>query len=152
MLLLDIKQAVAQAKRQARSALPDAQRQAFDMDYTDLVADALQANPPSPPTGQRGRTKQSAAYNLLQRLNTQREAVLRFMHNFAVPFDNNLAERDLRMVKLRQKISGCFRSADGASIFCRLRGYIATLRKQRLPALPALQSAILGRPLVPHLG
>lgn len=149
-LLLDMKQAVEQAKQQARTALPDAQRQAFETRYTQLVQNALQANPPAPPTGQRGRTKQSVAYNLLQRLTTQREAVLRFMHNLAVPFDNNLAERDLRMVKLRQKISGCFRSADGASSFCRLRGYISTLRKQRLPVLPALHNAIMGRPLVPQ--
>lgn len=150
-LLLDIKQAVAQAKQQGQRALATAQRQAFAADYTAIVHSALQANPPSPPSGQRGRTKQSAAYNLLQRLTTQPEAVLRFMHHFAVPFDNNLAERDLRMVKLRQKISGCFRSDDGASIFCRLRGYISTLRKQRLAILPALHNVIIGRPLVPQL-
>jgi transposase len=150
-LLLDIKQAVAQAKTQGLRALPDSTHQAFELRYTQVIATGQQANPPAPPTGQRGRTKQSAAYNLLKRLTTYRAAVLRFMHDWAVPFDNNLAERDLRMVKLRQKISGCFRSDTGATMFCRIRGYIATLRKQRLPILPALRSAIAGQPLVPQL-
>ena len=152
-LLLDIKQAIATAKQQAQRALPEAQLQAFELAYTRLVAGAQQDNPRSPPDLDRwggGRHKQTPACNLLQRLSSQREAILRFMHDFAVPFDNNLAERDLRMTKLRQKISGCFRSEAGASTFCRLRGYISTLRKQGLPILSALESAILGTPLLPN--
>jgi transposase len=150
-LLLDSKQAVTHAQTQGLRAVSEPERQAFEQRYTQALSTGQQANPPAPPTGQRGRTKQSVAYNLLKRLTTYREAVLRFLHDFRVPFDNNLAERDLRMVKLRQKISGCFRSTDGASIFCRLRGYVSTLRKQGLPILPALRSAIAGQPLVPQL-
>ena len=67
----------------------------------------------------------------------------------AVPFDNNQAERDLRMTKVREKISGCFRTTPGAERFCRIRGYISTLRKQGMPILAALGQAIMGNPLMP---
>jgi len=73
------------------------------------------------------------------------------MHDFRVPFDNNLAERDLRMAKVRQKIAGCFRSWHGAEIICRIRGYISTMRKQGHNALVALRSVFAGQPLMPRL-
>jgi transposase len=115
------------------------------------VSEGLAANPPPPPTGQRGRRKQSAAKNLLDRLDRHRGSVLAFMDDFAVPFDNNLAERDLRMVKVRQKISGCFRTEAGAHAFCCLRGYISTLRKQGEHVLTALQTVFTGKPFLPQL-
>ena len=68
---------------------------------------------------------------------------------FRVPFDSNLAERDLRMSKLQQKISGCFRTENGANIFCRIRGYISTLRKQDYDLLPALFSLWTDTPFLP---
>lgn len=99
--------------------------------------------------GQRGRVAQSVSRNLLDRLIEHKAAYLRFVTDFRVPFDNNLAERDLRMSKLQQKISGCFRTENGANIFCRIRGYISTLRKQDYDLLPALFSLWTDTPFLP---
>ena len=87
----------------------------------------------------RGRVKNSPERNLLKRLDENREAVLKFMHNFDVPFGNNLAERAIRMMKVRQKVSGCFLSNDGADIFCIIRTCIASLKKQGYSIYSALQ-------------
>jgi len=78
-----------------------------------------------------------------------REAVLRFMHDFRVPFDNNRAERDVRMVKVRQKISGCSRTMEGAAAFCCIRGHVSTSRKQGENVLLALEGVFRGNPFVP---
>ena len=99
--------------------------------------------------GQRGRVGQSISRNLLDRLITHKADYLRFVGDFRVPFDNNLAERDLRMSKLQQKISGCFRTEGGANSFCRIRGYISTLRKQDHKLLPALLSLWTDTPFSP---
>jgi len=73
------------------------------------------------------------------------------MYDFTVPFDNNLAERDLRMMKVQQKISGCFRTRQGAENFCHIRGYISTLKKQGLHILSAITSIFAGQPILPAL-
>ena len=78
-----------------------------------------------------------------------REETLRFLHDFAVAFENNQAERDLRMMKVQQKISGEFRTDQGADVFCRIRSYVSTLRKQHLPLLSALRQTLAGHPLLP---
>ena len=82
----------------------------------------------------------------MDRLNEKRDCVLRFIHDFSVPFTNNQGERDIRMVKLKQKIAGCFRAFGGGEIFCRIRSYISTARKQKWNIWDALADAIRGRP------
>ncbi len=142
---------VVAARAAGRDQLEPPTIQALEAEYDRIVADALAAcpSPPERAAGQRGRPKQSKAKNLLDRLSGQREEVLVFLHDFRVPFDNNQAERDLRMMKVQQKISGCFRSEAGAQAFCRIRGYLSTLRKQGLPILDALTQTMLGTPLTP---
>lgn len=129
-------------------------RDAFVARYRLLLADGYAANPPParlPAGPQRGRLKQSKARNLLDRLTVRETEVLAFFHDARVPFDNNQAERDLRMIKVQQKISGTFRDATGADAFCRIRSYISTLRKQTRHVLTALQLALTGHPPLPCL-
>ena len=97
----------------------------------------------------RGRVKQSKPRNLLKRLRDHRDEVLAFLFDPTVPFTNNLAERDLRMVKVKHKISGTFRSHLGALCYCRIRGYISPMKKQDINILSALSSVFVGNPLSP---
>ncbi|HSK68599.1 MAG TPA: IS66 family transposase [Candidatus Limnocylindria bacterium] len=149
-LLLEIKAAAAEARGAGAAHLEPAQLQAFRNRYDELLGEGRAAHPPNPPTGRAGRRKQSPACNLVLRLEKHAEQVLAFMYDFAVPFDNNLAERDLRMLKTQQKISGGFRSRGGADVFCRIRSYISTVHKQRLPLMDALRSVFSGAPLMPY--
>ena len=150
-LLLDIKAAVEQARAEGRSSLHPLEVADWKAQYAALLEEGYRANSPNPPpqAGKRGRRKQSAARNLLDRLSTHQEAVLLFLDNFAVPFDNSLAERDIRMVKVQQKVSGCFRSEAFAVAFCRIRGYLSTLCKQGFAVLTALEQALVGHPVLP---
>jgi len=154
-LLVQVKRAVEMAREggQCSLSLTPERVLEFEERYRKLVADGLESNPPNPPPSEprRGRVKQSKAYNLLVRLRDYQEDVLRFMHDFEVPFDNNQAERDLRMAKVRQKVSGCFRSPAGVEAFCRIRGYISTLRKQHMHLLSALVQLFRGPPIMPAL-
>jgi transposase len=151
-LLRTIKKNVETARAAGKTALPKRTRTRFHRRYARLIADGRAANPPPPQGGpaRRGRPKQSKAQNLLDRL-ARTDEVLAFMDDLTIPFDNNQAERDVRMVKVQQKVSGTFRSESGAHAFARLRGYLSTLRKQGIPLLAALESVFAGQPLLPDL-
>jgi transposase len=152
-LLQEMRAAADQARSQGLAAVPSTQRAALRARYRQLLATGLAANPP-PPTpqrrpGQRGRLAQSPARNLLERLLLDQEAVLAFLDDLTIPFDNNQAERDLRGLKVHQKVSNCFRSDPGADAFARIRSYLATMRKQGQALLAALETVVAGRPLYP---
>lgn len=150
-LLRQMKAATDQARAQGASRLPQTARDSFVARYEALLTTGLAANPPpARRPHQRGRVKQSPARNLLERLLLRQEEVLAFLDDLAIPFDNNQAERDLRMLTVQQKVSGCFRSEPGATAFARLRGYLATLRKQDQPLFVALQMVFSGCPLYPR--
>jgi transposase len=150
-LLLNMQTAVVTAKTAGQTELFPKQRAGYEAAYTRILNEGLRANPPSPPTGKAGHRKQTPTRNLLDRLVVHRVAVLAFLHDFQVPFDNNQAERDLRMLKVKLKVSGCFRSTAGADQFCRIRGYISTLRKQGYSVLDGLTSVFTGEPFMPEL-
>ncbi|MBF0382785.1 MAG: transposase, partial [Magnetococcales bacterium] len=93
----------------------------------------------------KGRLKRSKSRNLLERLRNYEDETLLFMDDPIVPFTNNQAENDVRMTKVQQKISGCFRSMEGAAIFCRVRSYLSTCRKNGISATSALKYLFQGR-------
>jgi transposase len=152
-LLLDMKQAVEQAREAGQHELDVLALGRFHRRYDLLLLQGYAANPPPPPPKKvhGGRTKQHPARNLLDRLSSHKWQVLAFLTDFAVPFDNNQAERDLRMIKVQQKVSGCFRTEQGVTLFCRIRTYLSTLRKQGQPLLRALEHTLAGHPLLPAL-
>ena len=152
-LLREMLAATEQARAEQVTALPQQTLAEYERRYRELLAEGLVANPVAArPAGQeRGRVKQSAVTNLLLRLSEHAAEVLRFAHDLRVPFDNNQAERDLRMMKVQQKIAGRFRTAAGAEAFCRIRSYISTLRKQGQHVFTALQQLFCGAPVLPAI-
>jgi transposase len=144
-----MKAATDQARAARTLRLSPQERDRFVARYEELLA----ANPPpTRPPHHKGRRKQSPARNLLERLWLGQEEVLTFLDDLAIPFDNNQAERDLRMLKVQQKVSGCFRSVRGGAAFARIRGYLSCLSKQEVKRLAALEMLFSGQPFYPSFG
>jgi transposase len=156
-LLYDIKAMVEGAKQQGETSLSDEQLVLFTARYDRLIKRGARLNPPPKelkPDELAKRFKvvrvkrRDPASPLIRRLQTKRDEVLRFMTDFRVPFDNDGSERDIRMVKLQQKIGGCFRTPEGAHAFCRIRSYLSSARKQGHSTLAALEHVCANNPLV----
>jgi len=148
-LLQTANRLVKAAKAQDKWSLSAPAQKRIVTIYDRLLRQADTLNPLAAPNGRRGRTKQTKTRNLVSRLLQYKQDILRFTYDFNVPFDNNLAERDLRMVKVQQKISNCFRSELGAKIFCRIRGYISTCLKQEYELFPVLANVMQGNVFIP---
>src|SRR5512144_232970 len=146
-LLVEIHRVVEQAKEAGADGLAADLIDTYRARDQRIVQAGWAANPGGHP-GRRG----SPAANLLDRLDGYRNDVLRFAADFRVPFENNLAERAIRMVKLRQKISGCLRTTAGATAFCALRSYLSTAAKQGHAALAVLRQLHQGQPWLPAAG
>lgn len=143
MHLLEINDEVDATKKGALSKKKALQKRA---EYKEILAlGDIECPPPEDSPAKKGRTKRSKARNLLERMRDFEDDVLRFMIDPLVPFTNNLGERDIRMMKVQQKISGCFRSMDGAINFCRVRSYLSTCKKNKVSASGALEMLFNGR-------
>jgi len=148
-LLLDMKAAKEKAIELGYGNLSALQLNFFDTLYDQIIAIGYQENPipePEPEKKKRGRVKKGKVRALLERLDNYKASVCLFAHNFAVPFDNNLAERDQRMVKTKTKVSGCFRSVDGARDYLKIMSYVGTAKKQGFSPYEAIRQAVLGTP------
>ncbi len=151
--LLDAKTFVDQAKSNDQDSLNSEQLNAIKNRYENIIGQAEEQEPlPEPPTEKkRGRKKKSKSRNLFERLQNYQSEILAFTTDFRVPFDNNLAERDIRMIKVKLKISGMFRTMAGAGSFCRLRSYISTAMKNQTPVIQALSDLLQDTPFRPFL-
>lgn len=151
-LLREMKQATDLAKEIGRKDLPVALIESFERDYDQVIEEGFEQNPEqSRTTGTRGRIKQTPAYNLLSRLRQRKENALLFLRDLSVPFDNNTGEQAMRMPKVKIKISGCFRTEEGASNFGIVRSYLDTLRKQGIQVYSAIRNLFTGKLVIPSL-
>ena len=148
-LLTEMKKYTDECKEQVKE-LDFKQIKALEERFDAIIIKALEENPHSlnpEKQGKRGKNPKTKARNLLERFIEHKEKIMRFLTDLKVPFENNQAERDIRMMKLQQKISGTFRTTQGAQAFCRIRAYISTIRKNGLPVLEGILAALKGVPL-----
>jgi transposase len=144
-LLLEIKEAVECAKFKNKKSLGAELIAKFERKYRSIIREGLAVNPPpKKKKRKRGAVKRSKSLNLLLRFKRRREETIAFMYDFKIPFDNNLGERDIRMMKLQQKISGLFRTFQGARNFCLIRSYISTIRKLCHDLMSAIKIVFTG--------
>jgi len=150
-LLLTINDKVDEFKLNGDGQLSEKLINQYEQEYGRILMSGLVEIPqlPPPEKRKRGKKKQHKAKNLLDRLQDFKASVLLFMVNFNVPFTNNLPEQDIRMCKLKAKISGSFRSSSGAKDFATIRSYISTAKKQGQNVLDALMQAFCGNPFMP---
>jgi len=148
-LLTEMKKYTDNCKEQIKD-LDFEQVKALEERFNAVVIKGIEENPPSlnpQKKGTRGASPKTKARNLLERFMEHKKEILRFLTDLKVPFENNQAERDIRMMKLQQKISGTFRTTQGAEAFCRIRAYISTIRKNNLPVIESILAALKGAPL-----
>ena len=144
-LLLDMKKVRDKALLSDKDEVSYYHRHKFDMEYDAIIKTAYEENPlPETPAKKRGRKNKSKVLNLICRLDNYKESVCLFLKNLCVPFDNNQAERDLRMVKVKTKVSGCFRSEEGAQEYLTIMSYIGSARKHGINAFTAIREALNG--------
>jgi transposase len=149
-LLTEMKKYTDECKEQVKD-LDFEQIKALEERFNTIIIKGIEENPPSlnpEKQGKRGKNPKTKARNLLDRFIEHKEQILRFLNDLGVPFENNQAERDIRMMKLQQKISGTFRTIQGAETFCRIRAYISTIRKNGLPVIDGILAALKGAPLL----
>jgi len=153
-LLLKMKQSKYRAINEAKTELSSQTLKRYRHQYEEIVKKGLSENPLKeipPEKVKRGRKPKTKARNLLERFRDFADDILRFFYDFDVPFDNNFSERDLRMMKVKLKISGCFRSLKGAQYFARMRSYVGTARKQGVNAFKAIRSLFTNRDIPQNL-
>jgi transposase len=149
-LLLEMKKAKEEAIFAGRCSLSEEQLKGFDEQYHKIIKLAYEENPPPEDTGgakKRGRKKKGKTLSLIERLDKHKESVCLFAHRFEVPFCNNQAERDCRMIKTKTKVSGCFRSLVGAENYLKIMSYVGTAKKHGISGYEAIRQAVMGMPV-----
>jgi transposase len=146
-LLLAMKKSKEKAVEKGEAQLSRYKLNVFEQEYEQLIAQANKENPLTKTAEKkRGRKKKGKVLSLVERLNKYKTSVCLFIKNFSVPFDNNQAERDIRMIKTKTKVSGCFRSIEGAKDYLKIMSYVGTAKKQKINPYEAIRKAILGSP------
>ena len=144
-LLLNLKRAKEKAIAKGKTALHRNTLKRYSNLYDEIMRAAYEENPlPERKPGQRGRTKRGKVLCLLDRLSAHKGEVCLFAHDFDVPFDNNQAERDIRNIKVKTKVSGCFRSVDGAKEYLKIMSYVSTAIKHGFTSFDAIRRAVMG--------
>ena len=146
-LILSMKKVRDKAAEQGKTELSYYHLHKFDKQYDEIIRKAYEENPiPITTEKKRGKKKKGKVASLISRLDIYKESVCLFAKNLCVPFDNNQAERDIRMVKVKTKVSGCFRSMQGAQDYLTIMSYVGTAKKHRINAYEAIRNAVAGTP------